>query len=188
MKPINLKFKGLNSFIQAQEIDFEKLATGVFGIFGKTGSGKTTILDSIMLALYGQISKSAKPQDFINSKSEEAEVELIFQMGDGKIYFAQRKYRKKKDNQVVSFAWFGEMVNNEKHTLAEGVRDVDVKVKEVVGLTCSEFSKCIALPQGEFAGFLKATSSERTEMISNIFNLQEFGDKLIDKVKNKYCN
>ena len=60
MKPIKLKIKGLNSFIEAQEINFEILTQkGLFGIFGPTGSGKSTILDGITLALYGEVSRKS---------------------------------------------------------------------------------------------------------------------------------
>ena len=55
MKPIILKIKGINSFIEEQTIDFTSLTQlGLFGIFGPTGSGKSTILDGITLALYGE--------------------------------------------------------------------------------------------------------------------------------------
>ena len=54
MKPIRLEVKGLNSFIDKQVVEFDKLTErGLFGIFGPTGSGKSTILDGITLALYG---------------------------------------------------------------------------------------------------------------------------------------
>lgn len=186
MKPIKLKFYGLNSFIKSQEIDFTELSSGVFGIFGKTGSGKTTILDAIMLSLYGQISKNTKAVDFINSKCDETGVELIFKTGDSedKTFFVERKYKKRREG-TASFAWFGEIVGEDKHTLAEGIRDVDAMIKSKIGLSFNEFSKCIALPQGEFAGFLNATASERTEIISNIFSLQEYGDVLVEKIKAK---
>ena len=65
MRPIRLKIKGLNSFIDEQEIDFNKLTErGLFGIFGPTGSGKSTILDGITLALYGDLPR--KSTNYIN--------------------------------------------------------------------------------------------------------------------------
>ena len=66
MKPINLKIKGINSYVSEQQVDFGKLAeNNIFGIFGETGSGKTTILDSIILALYG-VSDRDVLQNIIN--------------------------------------------------------------------------------------------------------------------------
>lgn len=188
MKPIKLSFSGLNSFIKPQEIDFSQLTNGVFGIFGKTGSGKTTILDAIMLALYGQISKNTKAVDFINSKSEETWVELVFETGesDRKQYFIERRYRKKQNGSVISSANIGEIVNDNRFVLADGTRDVDNVIKDIIGLSYNEFSKCIALPQGEFAGFLNATNAERTDIICNIFSLQEYGDIMYEKVKAKH--
>ena len=53
MRPIKLKIKGINSFIEEQVIDFEKLSDrGLFGIFGPTGSGKSTVLDGITPVSY----------------------------------------------------------------------------------------------------------------------------------------
>jgi len=57
MRPISLKLKGINSYVSEQSVDFEKLSkSNLFGIFGETGSGKTSILDAIVMALYGTIS------------------------------------------------------------------------------------------------------------------------------------
>ena len=76
MKPIRLQFKGINSFSEQTEIDFEKLTkNGIFGIFGDTGSGKSTILDCISFALYGKVERSREKLDIINYKSEAAEEE-----------------------------------------------------------------------------------------------------------------
>ena len=80
MKPIKIKIKGINSYVSEQEINFEKLAkSNVFGIFGETGSGKTTILDSIILALYG-VSDRDTLQNIINVNTKDAYVEFIFDM------------------------------------------------------------------------------------------------------------
>ena len=59
MRPERLEFCGINSFSEKVIIDFCKLlAGGIFGIFGDTGSGKTTILDSMIFALYGKVDRA----------------------------------------------------------------------------------------------------------------------------------
>ena len=79
MRPIKLKIKGLNSFIEEQEIDFDKLTSrGLFGIFGPTGSGKSTILDGITLALYGEVAR--KSSNYINTNLDSAKVSFEFQI------------------------------------------------------------------------------------------------------------
>ena len=67
MRPIKLEIEGLNSFETKQVVDFEKLGGGVFGIFGKTGSGKSTILDAMTLALYGKVERTKQNIDFVNT-------------------------------------------------------------------------------------------------------------------------
>ncbi len=69
MKPVSLEFCGINSFSETQKINFEELLQyGIFGIFGDTGSGKSTILDCIGFSLYGDVtrSRSGKISDIIN--------------------------------------------------------------------------------------------------------------------------
>ena len=97
MKPIKLKIKGINSYVNEQNIDFKKLSeNGVFGIFGETGSGKTTILDSIILAIYG-VSDRDNLQNIINVNSKDAYVEFTFEMedvvGKPKRYLVRRDFK-----------------------------------------------------------------------------------------------
>ena len=99
MKPLKLKFNGVNSFSSTAVIDFEKLtAGGLFGIFGDTGSGKSTILDSINFALYGDVDRSKKKTDIINYNCEQAEVEFSFNIlinGKREVYRVERSIKKK---------------------------------------------------------------------------------------------
>ena len=60
-------------------------------------------------------------------------------------------------------------------------------IEEIVGLSFEEFKKCIALPQGEFARFLKETKSERLKLISHLFGLDKYGNKLSDRLKERYA-
>lgn len=82
MKPKYLEFSGINSFARKAEIDFEKLLSGgIFGIFGDTGSGKTTILDSMIFALYGRIDriKGGVGNEIINYNCDRAYVRFDFE-------------------------------------------------------------------------------------------------------------
>lgn len=193
MKPIKLVIDGLNSFETRQELDFSALGDGVFGIFGKTGSGKSTILDAITLALYGEVERSKQNIDFINTKTKRATVEFTFQIfhqifhkNKNKTYLVKRSFAVKKNGKdVESNATLFELDGDEKKVVEEGVSKVDNKIFMILGLGVREFSKCIALPQGEFSAFLKAKPAERTDIMSNIFDLSAYGEKLAGAVKEK---
>ena len=99
MKPINLKIKGLNSFVEEQEIDFERLTeAGFFGIFGQTGSGKSTILDGITLSLYGDLAR--KSSNYINTNCKTLSVSFEFQITSANVkrYRVDRDF--KRDNKT----------------------------------------------------------------------------------------
>lgn len=81
MRPIRLEISGLNSYIEKQVIDFEELTSrGLFGIFGKTGSGKSTILDAITIAMYGNISRDTN--EYINTACNRAVIRYVFEIGN----------------------------------------------------------------------------------------------------------
>ncbi|MBS5022187.1 MAG: SMC family ATPase [Firmicutes bacterium] len=179
MKPVYLEFCGINSFSEKAQIDFRKLLDGgLFGIFGDTGSGKSTILDCIHFALYGKIERSSGT-DSINYKCDKAYVVYDFEItceGKRRVYRVQRERRRKNN---VAKAWLYEYDGEEKlQGVAEGVLEVDKRVEEIIGLGFDDFKKCIALPQGEFAGLVKAKPSERLQLVSRLFDLEKYGEKL----------
>ncbi len=189
MKPIKLEIEGLNSFESKQTLNFSELGEGVFGIFGKTGSVKSTVLVAITLALYGKVERSKQNIDFINTKSKKAIVGFEFEVTSSakpKNYFIKRTFSVKKNGKDVdSSAELYEVATYETNLIEEGVTRVDAKIFSIIGLGQSEFSKCIALPQGDFSAVLKSKPSERTEIMSNIFDLSAYGEKLAGAVKSK---
>lgn len=189
MKPISLQFSGIHSFKKEANINFAMLSAGhIFGIFGKTGSGKTTILDAMTLALYGKITRSKNKADFINTQTKKAQVRFTFSIqyaGKTQVYEVERTFTIKEDASVKQEAQVCLVVGKNKQMLAEGMSKVDAKIQDIIGFGIAEFHKCIALPQNEFSDFLKSEPNKRVEMIGNIFDLQKYGTKLWEKAKEK---
>lgn len=189
MKPIKLTIEGLNSFVEKQELDFSRLGnSSIFGIFGQTGSGKSTILDAISLALFGNIERSKANLDFINLKTKYTKIEFWFEYtekNNTKLIKVVRGYRMSKAGDVTQKAVVYECLEKDEKMLMEGPSKVDLYLKELIGLNQNEFSKCVALPQGEFAGFLKAKPNERINIIGGIFDLNKYGEKLWERARDK---
>ncbi len=189
MKPIYLEFCGINSFSEKTQIDFRALlAGGVFGIFGDTGSGKSTILDCIHLALYGVVERASKSMnDCINYKADSAYVIFDFELtteGKRRAYRVRRE-RKRKNGTTKAFL-YEYTESGELLALAEGTRDVDERIEEIIGLSFNDFKMCIALPQGDFAALVKATTAERVKLVSRLFDLEKYGEKLSKSANEKF--
>ncbi|NME82394.1 AAA family ATPase [Clostridium sp. SM-530-WT-3G] len=187
MKPIKLKIKGLNSFIEEQTIDFEKLGSrGLFGIFGPTGSGKSTVLDGITLALYGNVAR--KSSNFINTNCEKMSVYFEFQvsLSEVKKYAVDREFKRTNNSIRAGKCKIVDITNvEEKEVLADGVKSLNKKVEEIIGLNLEDFTRTVVLPQGKFSEFLKLEGKERREMLERLFNLQKYGDELSQKLYSK---
>ncbi len=188
MKPINLKIKGLNSFQEEQNIDFIKLTDrGLFGIFGPTGSGKSTVLDGITLALYGSMAR--KSTNFINTNCDRVNVNFEFQISGAEIkkYSIDREFRRKKDGNINSGKCKLVDITNEnkEEILADSVKGINKKVEEIIGLNIEDFTRTVVLPQGKFSEFLKLEGKERREMLERLFNLEQYGDELSIKLFSK---
>ncbi len=184
MKPVKLQFSGVNSFSENTEIDFEELSrNGIFGIFGETGSGKSTILDCINFALYGNVERSKEKTDIINYKCYSAEVTFVFSMtndGKNKLYTVKRTI--KKDKNGTHKAELYEKDGENEVCIADKTSTVEGKIVEILGLNAEDFRKCIALPQGEFAQFVKSTPADRLKLIERLFSLNRYGDRLKERI------
>ena len=185
MRPINLKLKGINSYVSEQTVDFEKLSQlNLFGIFGETGSGKTTILDAIVMALYGTSERDIT-QNIINVNCSDAYIIFEFEMieaGKKVRYIVRRDYKLRPSGLKTDAVL---MKSASKEVLAEHSDDVNDKILNIIRVGKKEFLKCIALPQGEFDRFLLDTPLNRKKTVAKLFNLESFGQDLNEKVKKR---
>lgn len=182
MRPIKLTIKGINSYVSAQTVDFEQLSKSkLFGIFGDTGSGKTTILDAITLALYGTTDRDSL-QNVINVNVKDAYIEFCFEMSEGdeaNRYYIRRDYKVRPSGLKTEAT----LTDKNGKLMAEGSDNVNDEVLKIVGIGKKEFNKCIALPQGEFDKFLLDTPAGRKKTIAKLFELECYGATLNDKVR-----
>ncbi|AGT31021.1 chromosome segregation protein SMC [Geobacillus genomosp. 3] len=190
MKPISLTIAGLHSFRERQTIDFTLLCDGgVFGIFGPTGSGKSTILDAITLALFGSVGRAAnRTQAIINHAEQELFVSFTFELENAlgaKRYTVERSLKKVDEWRTRSAVCRLIEHQAEPVVLADKLSDVDKAIGQLLGLTMEDFTRAVVLPQGKFAEFLLLKGAERRQMLQRLFHLERYGDQLNKKLKDR---
>lgn len=177
MRPLELTLEGFKSYRKAQTFNFETRT--LFGIVGPTGSGKSSILEGLIFALYGKTpSLEAGTKRLINSQEEQARVRLIF-AADDQAWEVVRIIRSKGTSQTVLRRLDG---GAEPVT---GDRSVTERIETIVGLDFDSFRSSVSLPQGEFDRFLKATPAERSRILKGIFRLERV-DLLRDAAKARW--
>ncbi|WP_377889691.1 AAA family ATPase [Alkalihalobacillus sp. R86527] len=186
MKPLRLSVSGLHSFRESQVVDFEALCQGgVFGIFGPTGSGKSSLLDAMTLALYGKVERATNnTQGIMNHAEDTLSVSFTFELSEGVQYRVERSYKRSGDISVRSTtSRLVEITTNEESILADKDRDVSQRIQEILGLTIDDFTRAVVLPQGKFAEFLSLKGTERRQMLQRLFQLEKYGDQFNRRLK-----
>lgn len=166
MRPLKLTIEGINSFIESQTVDFEAAgADNLFCISGSTGSGKTTIIDCVILALYRDGDRG-NLDEYVNLRCERGKISFRFEMG-GDVYETERVITRKKSGKNTYV-----LIKNGT-PIAEG-NEAFAAVGELIGLDVKEFTNVVVLQQGEFSRFLKTTKGARVALISKLFDLGRF--------------
>ena len=192
MKIHSLKIQGFGPFKDLQTIDFDSLSEDrIFMLEGPTGAGKSSIIDAIVYGLYGKTAHEAATKDGPSGDrirsdycdaGDETRVTLEFTTG-GNRYRVTRvaAYDAPKKNGT------GTTPVNAKATLVfvspvreaiTQVREVNLRIKDELGMDHEQFSQMVVLPQGDFASFLHASTEKRREVLESIFKTYFF-----DKIK-----
>jgi len=176
MKILQIRFKNLNSLAGEWHIDFTDPAyihDGIFAITGPTGSGKTTILDAICLALYGRTPRldrvNKSTNEIMSRQTGECFAEVTFQVKEAqyRCYWRQHRSRKKADGDLQNPSH--ELVDVLSGTVLETkLRDVAQAVEEKTGMSFDQFTRSMLLAQGGFDAFLEAPIEERSQILAQI--------------------
>lgn len=171
MRPLRLTVEGFTSFRERQEIDFREL--DLFVITGATGSGKTSILDAVTLALYGMVPRAGKRdlKELISLGASQVQVRLDFRVGDAEYRVARRIPRRGAQSATL------ERIEGETavpEVERGGVTAVNERVVEILRLDYPSFTTAVLLPQGDFASFLKGDVGERRKILIRLLDLDRF--------------
>lgn len=188
MKPILLTMQAFGSYGEKTEIDFQK-GSDFFLISGDTGSGKSTIFDAMMFALYGEVStvginKDKKKNEkldemlsqFVDVQKTKPYASLIFtayQHGQEETYTVRRTPRytrpaKRGDAKLQDERETVELLMPDGSQYPGKLSETNRKIEELVGLTADQFRKVVMIAQGEFMDFLRAGSKEKTELLRDL--------------------
>lgn len=174
MIPLKLTLSGIYSFREnKQTIDFKRLTQeSLFGIFGKVGSGKSTILEAIIFALYSK-SERMGGRDYLynmmNLSSNESYIDFEFEAGEMEYRSIVKLKRNSKNFENVTTPKRELYEKENGEWVALDLKDDANKMENIIGLSYENFRKVIIIPQGAFKDFLEMSSGDRTEMFSKIF-------------------
>jgi exonuclease SbcC len=179
MRPLRLLIDGFGSYRDTTELDLSDV--DFFVLTGPTGSGKSTVIDSICFALYGTVPRWGKGNVIRNAlapSTAECRVCLVFEAAGGR-YAAARQLRRdargnvhtkearldRLDPAVPVDAELTRVLEAVVEPVAEGPDDVTAGVTELLGIGYEHFTQCVLLPQGRFAEFLQAKPADRQDLL-----------------------
>lgn len=198
MKPLMIEFQAFGPYSGYEKVDFSSLSSkGLFLICGKTGSGKTMILDAMTFALYGKSSTHGR-DEFESLRCTKADesiptfVKFTFE-NNGEQYIFERRLERKRKNLSTSYnvmkldseGVFKPLFENAKE------KSLNEKAIEIIGLEYEQFRQVIVLPQGQFEKFLTSGSDEKEKILTSIFGEEKWkyiAEKFYEEVSNRKDN
>ena len=196
MKPISLTIEAFGPYRDSVTLDFSALQDhSMFLISGPTGAGKTSILDAMVYALYGEPSGEVRKTDAIRSDFAEPQrmtrVDFSFAIGEAqyrverlpKQWVAKKRGTGMREQNASATVY--EMKDGEWKVIATSAAAIRDTVQRIIGFRKDQFLQVVLLPQGEFRKLLVASTSEREELLHTLFRTELYR-KLQDALKAAY--
>ena len=186
MKIHEVRFRGFGPFRDSEVVDLDAYDdAGIFLITGRTGAGKTSVLDAITYALFGRVPRYDEAAgDKVRSDhltpTEVCEVTVDFTVTSGRHRITRRpaykrpKLRGEGLTTVRAFFEMEELRDGTWHVVETKEGNADRYVSDVVPFSAEQFQQVVLLAQGQFQQFLVADSGERRDILSRLFDTQRF--------------
>ncbi|GKY87394.1 AAA family ATPase [Sinisalibacter aestuarii] len=192
MRPVRLSMQAFGPYAGREMVDFrEAISTGLFGVYGSTGSGKSTIFSAMSFALFGEPARAEQDAKSLRSDHAAAdlptEVEFVFELGE-KTYLVRRRpaqSRPKQRGEGETWdnpeAWIFDATGvpfeelspeNSGKVLAEKkLGEVGRVIGDLLGYGLEQFRQIVLLPQGKFEAFLAANTDSRRAILRDLFDV-----------------
>ena len=189
MKLHRIELEGFGPFRERQVVDLDAFdVDGIFLISGRTGAGKSSVLDGICFALYGGVprydgaekrlrSDHCGPDDPTSVAVEFTTAGRRFRVTRSPDY-PRRKRRGEGFTVVAADAELAELVDGQWQGRASGPRHVGLELDEILGLSQQQFLQVILLAQNRFAEFLLAKNDDRQKLLRRLFGTRTYEDYL----------
>ncbi|MCE7609871.1 SMC family ATPase, partial [Vibrio fluvialis] len=180
MRPIKLTLQAFGPFASQEVVDFTELGHApLFLINGPTGAGKSSILDAICYAMYGETTGSERTGDQMRCDYAEegllTEIQFMFEL-NGRVFNVTRspdqevpKKRGEGTTKKSHSATLCEIVEGEEKLLANRPSPVAKAMVDLIGLDVKQFRQVMVIPQGKFRELLIANSKEREQIFGQLF-------------------
>ncbi|WP_163653471.1 AAA family ATPase [Listeria sp. PSOL-1] len=197
MRPLKLTMTAFGAYAGRETINFEELGNErIFVISGKTGAGKSTIFDAISYAIFGRSNtfdrEGFSMRSHFAEASEMTQIELTFLLRQKKYYIKrtpQQEIAKKRGSGTTTLpqkAVLYELQDDKEILLASSVRDVNIKMEEIIQLNVHQFRQILMIPQGEFRELLVSESKEKEVILQRLAHTvyyKNIEEKLFEKQK-----
>jgi exonuclease SbcC len=186
MRLHRLRVTAFGPYRRTEEIDFDELSSGgIFLLHGATGAGKTSVLDAVCFALYGEV-PGVRPRNRLRSDHADpdqlTEVVLELTVGGRRLELTRRPEQERPKRRGTGttvdkqFSALRELSSStgEWTALSRSHQEIGEEIKQLLGMSREQFCQVVLLPQGQFATFLRADATKRGELLGRLFGTDRF--------------
>lgn len=187
MRLHRLQVEAFGPFAERVAVDFDALSdAGLFLLTGATGAGKTSILDAVCFALYGEVpgdrqsAKRLRADQAVDGQSPQVTLELTLAGRRFRVVRSPAWQRPKKRGTGTTTQQASVRLCERRgeawHPLSTRLDEAGHQITHLVGLNLTQFCQVAMLPQGRFQAFLRARSEERHKLLQRLFRTARFED------------